>query len=182
MYIKNGVRATLIKSDKFKTNIVGVFFSTELDKENVTKNALVPAVLRRGTKNLPTMRDISIELEKLYGAKFDCGVSKKGELQVLRFYGEAVNDKYLPDSDNNTLKLAEMIKDIIFNPAMVNGKFNEEYLAQEKNEEIVKQCSRILLLANENSREASLARKKRVEAQGRLDGKNISYESLLKQT
>jgi len=133
MYIKNGVRARLLKSDKFKTNIVGVFFSTELSKETVTKNALVPAILRRGSKKYPTMRDISIELENLYGAKFDCGVSKKGELQVLRFYGEAVNDKYLPDSDNNTIKLAEIIKDIIFNPAMINGKFNEEYLGQEKN-------------------------------------------------
>ncbi|MBE5812404.1 MAG: insulinase family protein [Clostridiales bacterium] len=132
MYIKNGVRARLLKSDKFKTNIVGVFFSTELDKENVTKNALIPAVLRRGTNKYPTMRHISIELENLYGAKFDCGVSKKGELQVLRFYGETVNDKYLVDSDNNTLKLAEIIKDIIFNPVLTNGKFNEEYLAQEK--------------------------------------------------
>jgi predicted Zn-dependent peptidase len=133
MYIKNGVRARLLKSDKFKTNIVGVFFSTELNKENVTKNALVPAVLRRGTKKYPTMRDISIELENLYGAKFDCGVSKKGELQILKFYGEAVNDKYLQDSDRNTLKLAEIIKDIIFNPMMNDGKFNEEYLTQEKN-------------------------------------------------
>lgn len=133
MYIKNGVRARLLKSDKFKTNIVGVFFSTELNEENVTKNALIPAILRRGSNNYPTMRDISIELENLYGAKFDCGVSKKGELQVLRFYGEAVNDKYLPKSNNNTLKLAQIIKDIIFNPAMVNNKFNEEYLKQEKN-------------------------------------------------
>ena len=132
MHIKNGISARLLKSDKFKTTIVGVLFRTELNKDNVTKNALVPAILRRGTKNYPTMRDISIELENLYGAKFDCGVSKKGELQVLRFYGEAVNDKYLADSDNNTLKLAEIIKDIIFNPAMVNGKFNEEYLSQEK--------------------------------------------------
>jgi len=133
MYIKNGVRARLLKSNKFKTNIVGVFFSTELNKDNVTKNALIPAILRRGSVKYPTMRDISIELENLYGAKFDCGVSKKGELQVLRFYGEAVNDKYLQDSNNNTLRLAEIIKDIVFNPVMVDGKFNEEYLAQEKN-------------------------------------------------
>ena len=133
MYIKNGVRARLLKSDKFKTNIIGVFFSTELNKENVTKNALIPAVLRRGTNKYPTMKNISIELENLYGAKFDCGVSKKGEIQVLRFYGEAVNDKYLPNSDNNTVKLAEIIKDIIFNPVMKDNKFSDEYLAQEKN-------------------------------------------------
>ena len=131
MYIKNGVRARLLKSDKFKTNIIGVFFSTELNKENVTKNALIPAVLRRGTNKYPTMKNISIELENLYGAKFDCGVSKKGEIQVLRFYGEAVNDKYLPNSDNNTVKLAEIIKDIIFNPVMKDNKFSDEYLAQE---------------------------------------------------
>ena len=125
MYIKNGVRARLLKSDKFKTNIIGVFFSTELSSENVTKNALIPAVLRRGTNKYQTMKDISIELENLYGAKFDCGVSKKGEIQVLRFFGETVNDKYLPNNEKNTIKLAEIIKDIIFNPLMVDNKFSE---------------------------------------------------------
>jgi len=130
MKIKDGVRARLVKSNKFKTNMIGIFFSTPLNAQDVSKNALVPALLRRGTNNYPTMRDISIELENLYGAKFDCGVSKKGENQILKFYSEFVNDKYLEESVTD--KVVTIIKDIIFNPALVNGEFNEEYLKQEK--------------------------------------------------
>jgi hypothetical protein len=59
MEIVRGVRANLIKTDKFKTNMVGVFFSTPMTLENASINALIPAVLRRGTNNLPTMKDIS---------------------------------------------------------------------------------------------------------------------------
>ena len=130
MKIKDGVRAKLIKSGKYKTNMLGVFFSTPLTKDDVSKNALVPAILRRGTKNYPTMRDISIELEKMYGAKFDCSVSKKGENQILKFYAEFVNDKYLEESVTD--KIVDMMKDIIFNPLLENDGFKVDYLAQEK--------------------------------------------------
>ena len=40
-----------INNNKFKTNIIAIFLSTKLDKENVAKNALLPAVLRRGSKD-----------------------------------------------------------------------------------------------------------------------------------
>ena len=35
-----------------------------LNRENITQNALIPAVLRRGTETLKSQEEISIELEK----------------------------------------------------------------------------------------------------------------------
>ena len=54
-----------IKTDKFKSNAVAAFLLTELNRENITKNALIPAVLRRGTESLNTMKDISIKMDDL---------------------------------------------------------------------------------------------------------------------
>lgn len=128
----NGVRFNFIKNNKFKTSMIGVFFATPMTAKNVSINALIPAVLRRGTKKLPTMKDISKKLEGLYGANFDCGVYKKGENQIIRFYGEAVNKKYTGSSQDNLSELADLISDVIFNPVLENGKFKSDYLAQEK--------------------------------------------------
>lgn len=132
MGTNTGVRANLIRNDKFKTSMIAIFFSTQITKENCAINALIPAILRRGTKTYPTMKAISKKLESLYGAKFDCGVSKKGERQIISFYGECVNSKYINNEEDTLAALTELIKNVIFNPMLQNGKFNPEYVEQEK--------------------------------------------------
>ena len=94
--IKKGVKLHLINTEKFKTNLIAIMLSTKLDRKNVTKNALIPAVLRRGTQNLKTQEDINKRLEEMYGASLDCGVDKTGDNQVLKFYIETINDNFLP--------------------------------------------------------------------------------------
>lgn len=132
MELKRGVRANLVRTDKFKTNMLGVFFSVPMTLENASVNALIPAVLRRGTNTYPTMREISKRLEELYGAKFDCGISKKGDIQVIRFYGEIVNRKFVGESRDIFSEFADVIKDVIFNPVLEHGLFKKDYVSQEK--------------------------------------------------
>ena len=43
--IKQGITLHLIDTDKFKTNLIAVFLSTPLTKENVTKDAVLSSVL-----------------------------------------------------------------------------------------------------------------------------------------
>ena len=92
--IKKGINLYTIKTEKFKTNLIAVMLTTKLNRENVTKNALIPAVLRRGTANMQTLEKINKTLEGMYGASFDCGLDKTGENQVLKFYLETVNDEF----------------------------------------------------------------------------------------
>ena len=126
MELCNGVRANLIKNDKFKTNMFGVFFSTPMTVENASRNALIPAVLRRGTNTYPVMKEISKKLESLYGAKFDCGISKKGDIQVIRFYGEVINQNFINEDKNILSEFVDVIKDVIFNPILEDGKFKAD--------------------------------------------------------
>ena len=132
--IKDGITLHEINTDKFKTNLIAVFLTTKLKRENVTKNALIPAILRRGTKKLKTQEEISKRLEEMYGAEFDCGLDKTGDNQVLKFYIETINDNFLPENDSNLLEEAiKNIFDIVFNPYVENNGFKEDYLDQEKN-------------------------------------------------
>ena len=123
-----------IKTDKFKTNLIAIFLTTKLERETVTKNAVISALLRRGSKNMPTQEQISKELEEMYGASFDCGLDKTGDNQVLKFYIETINDKFLPQTEENMLKTAiQKIVEIVFNPLVENEGFKKEYVEQEKN-------------------------------------------------
>lgn len=86
--IKQGIKVHLINNDKFKTNLIAVFLTTELNRENVTKNAIIPAILRRGSENMPTQEAISREMEEMYGASFNCGVVKEEIINFKVLYGD----------------------------------------------------------------------------------------------
>ncbi len=132
--LKKGIKFHTINTDKFKTNLIAVFLTTKLTRENVTKNTMISALLRRGTKNMPSQEEISKQMEEMYGASFDCGLDKTGDNQVLKFYIETVNDSFLPQKNENMLKQSiEKILDIVFNPYLENESFKPEYVEQEKN-------------------------------------------------
>lgn len=131
--LKKGVKLHEINVDKFKTNLTAIFFTTDLNRGNVTKNALISLLLRRGSKNMPSQEEISKNLEELYGATFDCGLDKTGDNQVLKFYIETINDKFLPQNDENMWKVSiEKLLEITLNPYLENNGFKEEYVEQEK--------------------------------------------------
>ena len=131
--IKKGIKLHEIQTDKFKTNLIAVFLTMPITRENVTKNALISAVLRRGSKNMPTLAQISKDMEEMYGASLDCGIDKTGDNQVLKFYIETINDKYIPQKNENILKKSiEKLLEIIFNPLIENNAFKKEYIEQEK--------------------------------------------------
>ena len=131
--IKKGIKFHKIYTDKFKTNLIAVFLTTKLTRENVTKNALISTILRRGSKNMNTQEEISKQMEEMYGAGFDCGLDKTGDNQILKFYIENINDEFISQHNENMLKNAiEKILEIVFNPYIENGEFKKEYIEQEK--------------------------------------------------
>lgn len=131
--IKKGIKLHTIKTEKFKTNLIAIFLTTPITKENVTANAVISAVLRRGSETMPTSTEISKTLEEMYGATFDNGIDKIGDNQVLKFYIETINDNFIPQNGENMLKTGiEKLVEIIFNPLIKDNHFDDEYVKQEK--------------------------------------------------
>ena len=131
--MKQGIKLHTINTNKFKTNLIAMFLSIPLTRENVTKNSLLVSVLRRGCEQFKTQEEISKKLEEMYGAEFNCGLDKLGKNHVLKFYIESINDEFLPQNGENMLKQSiEILSEIVFNPLTQNGEFNEEYINQEK--------------------------------------------------
>ena len=126
------MQITKLQSNKFKTNLVALFITVPLTKENCTKNALLTSVLRRGTNNLKTQEEIAKRLEELYGAGFNCGVDKLGNYHVLKFYLETLENTYTLNNENLLQEGVNLLLDIVFNPLVENNGFNKTYVEQEK--------------------------------------------------
>lgn len=128
----DGIDIYHIKTKQFKTNTINVFFQDSLNKNTATMNALIPAILKRGSKNLPTAQDISLYMEELYGAVFDCGVAKKGEKQLMHFYIEFLSDTYIDSNTNLFEQIFQVFFEIITKPVLQDSMFKIDYLDQEK--------------------------------------------------
>lgn len=130
--IKQGITLHQIDTKNYKTNLYAVFLATPLKRENVTKDALLAAVLRRGTKELPTQEQISQKLEMMYGASFDCGVEKTGDNHVMKFYLETLSEGFLPKPEKLVQESIQILLDLVFNPYIEENYFKEEYVEGEK--------------------------------------------------
>ncbi len=130
--IKDGVTLHLIINENFKTDFSVVFISIPLEKEDITKNALIPAVIKNGSKKYNNYQLINEELEMLYGASFDCGLDKTGDNLVLKFYVESINDNFLPEKNENLEQVLNLLLEIVFNPLVENESFKNQYVELEK--------------------------------------------------
>lgn len=130
--IKQGVTTHQIHTENFKTNLYAIFFALPLERDKITFDALISAVLRRGTQKFQTQEAISKELEGMYGASFNCGIEKTGDNHILKFYLETLSEEFLPEPEKLNEKCLSILFDIAFNPLTVEGSFKPEYVEGEK--------------------------------------------------
>lgn len=130
--LKKGIKVHFINTDLYKTDLTCIIITTPLKRETVTKNALIPFMIRRGTAKLPNQYLISKELQNMYGASFNCGVDKMGDNVVLKFCIESISNEYALNGEDILKLNLETLLDLVFNPAKVNDMLNEEFLEVEK--------------------------------------------------
>lgn len=129
--LTDGVNIHLAKSEKFKTNLLSLYIKIPFTKENATLSALLPKVLRRGSKAYPSLSAIATNCEELYGASFYSGLRKKGDFAFLYFSLEFVSGEYLKDS-NILSDAIDFLKELVFNPKTENGVFDKRFVDSEK--------------------------------------------------
>lgn len=129
--IADGIRLHTLSTTKFKTVTWKVFVQTPLG-ERTTETALLPMVLSRGSKTLPTTQAIASHLADLYGAHFDSDIAKIGERQCVEFYFEMVDSSYLPDGEGLMERGIATFCELIRQPRVENGGFYPPYVEQER--------------------------------------------------
>ncbi|MBQ4111128.1 MAG: insulinase family protein [Clostridia bacterium] len=130
--ISSGVNLYTLNINKFKTFTVSMYIHRKLNESEASLNALLPFVMKRGSKKYPDTVAVSETLESLYGGFFDCFIRKKGENQIIAFNFEFVAPQYIPNDSDYVNGVFGFINDMLFNPLTNGNSFNEEYVEREK--------------------------------------------------
>ena len=131
--INNNISLHYIEMKKLKTTVAGMYIRRRLCREDASKNALIPYVLKSGCMRYPKIQDINAQLDELYGAKMSTGVIKNGDNQVIFFDCETISDKYAPNGEKLISGLLDMLFCVAFEPLCENDSFKNDIVEREKN-------------------------------------------------
>ena len=67
--LRGGITFHACRDSRFKQGCMSIQFMLPLCREDAAKNALVPAVLLRGSRQYPDIRAITNGLDSLYGSE-----------------------------------------------------------------------------------------------------------------
>ena len=169
-YIKKDLgsyKLHLIKTDRFKSITVKVSFHRVIKKNEITIRNILSDMFMQSSKKYNSKRELTIKAQDLYAAGLRTTNSRLGNYINTDFYLTVLNDKYT--EDGNFASSLEFLGEIIFNPDVEDGKFNEEKL------DIVKStCRSALNSIKEDASNYSLIRM--AEAFG--EGEPISYRMM----
>lgn len=169
-YIKKDLgsyKLHLIKTDKFKSITVKVSFHRVIKNNEITIRNILSDMFMQSSKKYNSKRELTIKAQDLYAAGLRTTNSRLGNYINTDFYLTVLNDKYT--EDGNFASSLEFLGEIIFNPDVEDGKFNEEKL------DIVKStCRSALNSIKEDASNYSLIRM--AEAFG--EGEPISYRMM----
>ncbi|WP_166237857.1 EF-P 5-aminopentanol modification-associated protein YfmF [Paenibacillus turpanensis] len=127
-----GIRLHVLPTDRFKTFAVSVFIGAPLREDTITKQALIPFVLRRGNEAYPETKQFRERLDDLYGAGFGFDVYKRGDYQMVQFRMDVINDRFVQTADSLLEQSFKFLGETITKPATENGRFLAKYVEAEK--------------------------------------------------
>lgn len=130
--LAEGVHFTSIRDRKFKHNCISVNLLTPLEEETVTANAVLPFLLRRGSKSCPDFTRLEQTLCELYGASLSADVGKTGERQILTCSILGIDDRFALEGESVSAGCARLLGEILLAPNITDGSFPEEDFRLER--------------------------------------------------
>jgi len=127
-----GVFLSHLRSDKFKTACMSVNLLTQLSRETASMNALIPAVLRRGTTRYPDMEQLSKRLDELYGAAIEPVIRRVGEIHCLGFFASFPEPDFLPGGVDLLGEMSGLMAEMLLSPNTRGGLLLPQYVDSEK--------------------------------------------------
>jgi predicted Zn-dependent peptidase len=134
-----GIEYRYLTDDRWKSLSIDMFCKIPIEREIVTGIGMVPRLARRGTEDLPTLRDIAMRLEEMYGAGMGADATKIGPVQVIRFGINMPSPDYIDplllEGNGPSLgKAMSLVWDMATRPYLVNGAYPEDRFEMEREE------------------------------------------------
>ena len=127
-----GVTLRCHPDTRFKQGCLSFSVIRPMCAEEAALNALIPAVLLRGTKKYPDLRAITLKLDDLYGASIGTQVRRVGDYQTMGLYCGFLEDRFALPGDRILAPMVEFLREVLLEPVQENGVFSKAFVESEK--------------------------------------------------
>ncbi len=132
LQILPGVTLRCIRDRRFKQGALSIQFLRPMAEGEVAYNALLPAVLLRGCRSCPDIKQITHRLDDLYGASVGTLVRRIGDYQTTGFYCGFMEDRFTLSGDQILAPMLQFVGELLLDPVTVDGVFSPEFVESEK--------------------------------------------------
>lgn len=130
--ISPGVTLRYVLDTRFKQGCFSFQLVRPMRKEEAAKNALLPAVLLRGTRNCPDLRAVTQRLDELYGAAVSPLVRRVGDYQTTGVYCGFMDDRFALPGDRVLAPMLDFLRELLLDSPLENGAFLSDFVESEK--------------------------------------------------
>ena len=127
-----GVTLRCCRDLRFKQGALSIQFLRPMTAEEAPLNALLPAVLLRGSREYPDLRAITLKLDDLYGASVSALVRRIGDCQTTGFYSAFLEDRFALSGDRILAPMTEFLGQLLLEPLTEAGAFRRDFVESEK--------------------------------------------------
>ena len=132
MELLPGVQLRCVRDTRFKQGCLSFQLLRQMTAEEAACNALLPAVLLRGTNRHPNLRAITHRLDELYGATFSALVRRVGDYQTTGLYCGFMDDRFALEGDRVLASMVEFLEEILLDSPLEEGGFLPAFVESEK--------------------------------------------------
>ena len=130
--LRPGVTLRCHPDNRFKQGCLSFAMIRPMCAEEAGINALIPAVLLRGTRRSPDLRDITLRLDDLYGAALGTQVRRVGDYQTVGLYCGFLEDRFALSGDRILAPMVDFLREVLLEPVLEDGAFVQDYVESEK--------------------------------------------------
>ena len=127
-----GITLRCCRDSRFKQGCLSLQMIRPMNREESARNALIPAVLLRGTNRYPDLRTITQRLDTLYGAAVSPLVRRVGDYQTVGLYCGFMDDRFALPGDRVLEPVVEFLKELLLDSPLENGGFLASFVESEK--------------------------------------------------
>ena len=127
-----GVTLRCFPDRRFKQGCLSFQIIRPMCAAEASLNALLPAVLLRGTETHPDLRSITLRLDELYGASVGTVARRVGDYQTTGLFCGFIEDRFALPGDRVLEPMTEFLREILTEPLMEDGGFSRSFVESEK--------------------------------------------------
>ena len=130
--IAPGVTLRCCRDSRFKQGCLSFQLVRPMKREEAAKNALLTAVLLRGTKQHGDLRSITEHLDELYGAAVSTLVRRVGDYQTLGFFCGFMDDRFALAGDGVLRPVIRFLEEVLLDSPVEEDGFLNSFVESEK--------------------------------------------------